>query len=106
MGTEFEHNYHIQFCGEQWFSAGMNDGVAVPVDEAAEVRLWDGDTVLAVVKFENPTVLYTRGTYTIESHNLGPSRELTKDEAIGWRDWRAALEYASNTTRRDWDKED
>jgi hypothetical protein len=93
-GTEFEHSYRTQLCGDQWFSA---DG-----DEAGEVRLWDGDTVLAVVVYVSADP-HARGTYTITEHNLGTGRELTKAEADGWRDWRAALEFAAGTDREEWD---
>jgi hypothetical protein len=75
---------HVQFCGDEWFSA---DG-----DEADEIRLWDDDTPVAVVVYvpvpDEPNV---RGTYTIT--NAGT--DLPDDMCIGWRSWQGAMMCAA-----------
>lgn len=49
--------YEIQFCGDEWDTAGMRGGVAVPVPAASEVRLWDA----AYWRDDDPS----QGTYVV-----------------------------------------
>jgi hypothetical protein len=93
---EAPHEYRTQMCGSEWFSA---DG-----DEAQEVRLWDGDTCVAMVRYaeEDPD---SRGTYRIAEHRFPGITGVPGEQWEGWQDWRDALEFASATERTEWDRD-
>jgi hypothetical protein len=97
MSTESWYSYHTQMCGDEWWSA---DG-----DEAEKIQMWEDDTCLAVVVYTPvPDEPNTRGTYTITEHDMRPGR-YTSEDLTGWHNWQAALEFATGTDRKDWDKD-
>lgn len=97
------HSYRTQLCGATWWTAG-GIGEDTLISDADEVRLWDDDVPLAVVMYVPvPDDPHARGTYTITDHDM-PAGSF-EGHLEGWRDWRAALEFATGTDRKEWDTE-
>ena len=71
--------YTLQFCGDEYYTAGMRDGVAVPVPQADEVRLWEdgGDEPVAIAVDDED------GGYTAD------------DGDTAWYGWLGALKFAT-----------
>lgn len=85
-----DSGYAITFDGDQWHTAGVRGGIAVPVPQAETIRLEYFGDVIATLTYDHAS-----GTYTV--FGFWPDGSVNVIDATwdarGWHGWQNALRW-------------